>query len=391
MASLLAKIVIPFVALTLGVGFFVLRGMGNIDMPQANLEANLIEIVADEEMATTTAVAPVEVPKPKVVKAEESTKEPQRTTSVAAVIPVPDSPFEFNPAWRDAVVNLYCFWGYGHGSVSSGSGVIIDPRGIILTNAHVATDFLYYDTPKPSLVECWVRTGSPSEPKYRAKLLYIPAEFVTDTLTGVGEYTSDENYSYGKNDYALLVITKTANPNATLPASFPYLPLDTAPIPNLGSHTFMVGYAGSFLGQILVMKGLNLLSTSVVVDSIGSIKGSITSDTLVFKGSVVGQHGSSGGAVIRSGGKLTAIPSYFIEEASTTGDSTSAAITIEYINRDLKTDTGFSLQEFIDRDTPQALSETFLKEKAPIYHKQYVDACEKLASQGAYCLIPGGY
>ena len=207
----------------------------------------------------------------------------------------------------------------------------------------------------------------------------------------IGRYVPEEDIVYGKNDYALLTITKTSDPNGILPSSFPFLTLDTSPFPIQGSAMYMVGYAASYLGGISVAKGLSLMASPVILNSLGSIKNSLTKDTLVFKGAASGQHGSSGGAVIRTGGKFTAIPTYFEEEGMTTGESTINALTIDYINRDLKADTGFTLQEFIARDTPQALSQKFLTEKAPGMHKKYVDKYATMNTKGTIFIVPGAY
>src|SRR3989344_5937968 len=408
MISLFAKILIPLVALTLGAGFFVLREMGdrnpfrpshenssesqtaaNVDETASSTRQKDVDEKTSAEAKTATAPAETQTPaktpanteKPQDAKSSETPKLPEKISTPVATATVPDAPFEFNTAWRDAVVNLYCVWPYSDESLASGSGVIIDPRGIILTNAHVGVNFLFYDTPKESAYECWVRTGSPSKNMYRAKLLYIPSKYISEEVGRMGKYVPEEEIAHGKNDYALLLITKTVDPKATLPTAFPYLSLDEAPIPAPGSSMYMAGYPGGFLGAVTVMYGLSLIHTPVIVDSISSIKGSLMPDTLVFKGSIVGQHGSSGGAVIRRGGKLTAIPSYFKEKAPTTGDSILEAITIEYINRDSKIDTGFSLPEFITRDTPPALLDKFQKEKAPLYHGQYVEKARELTNK----------
>ncbi|MEK7554838.1 MAG: serine protease [Patescibacteria group bacterium] len=399
LSSLAAKILIPAILFVgIGIGFFI----GNIDSDQP-LEANLASTVGGA--ATTTAVEkidPVEIETVIAPKALEESAPAKKQTipppskplppPPPASVPTPDAPFAFDQKWRDAVVNLYCQWPMG-GGISSGSGVVIDPRGIILTSAHVAIDFLYYDTPKtsPSPVDCWVRTGSPSQNIYRAKLMYIPADYIAEDLKGVGRFIPEENIVYGKDDYGLLVITKTVDPKGTLPASFPYIPLDARSISIPGSHMYMIGYAASYLGSIAIMKGLPLMSSPVILDSVEPIKNGSTLDTLIFNGSVAGQHGSSGGAVVRTGGKLIAIPTYFKEEGPTTGESILGAITIDYVNRDMKIDTGVTLEEFIASDTPQALLQAFLTGKAPQYHKQYVDAYAKLNTKGTIFIVPGGY
>src|SRR5688500_2914917 len=65
---------------------------------------------------------------------------------------------------KDATVNLYCRLKAGKRTVSSsGSGIMIDERGIILTNAHVAQYFLLAGEKGRVTGWCSVRTGSPAK------------------------------------------------------------------------------------------------------------------------------------------------------------------------------------------------------------------------------------
>ena len=428
-ASLAAKIATPVVVLAaVGAGFLLWQGgeSGQVSAPTglAQVAATspvaepmpVVDPVAEEKIASDVAMAKkvsdaaaeqkekekeieniTETPKvAEKPKAPEPPKPPQ-TAEIAKApepkAPTPDAPFKFDPAWRDAVVNVYCYWPYGDTGFSSGSGVIIDPRGVILTNAHVAAEFLYYDTPQKSLVDCVVRINSPSEPRYRAKLLHLPEQWITDDLATIGKYVPYEDLTPGRADYALLYITKTTDPNGTLPATFPYLPPDTGPLPLPGSHTYMVGYPGSFVGSDIVLKGLTQFASPAIVDSLRSIKGSATLDVVAFKGVTSGQYGASGGAVITAGGKLVGMPSFFDEEGqgASTADATTNVLTVDYVSRDLKADTGFSLSEFIAHDTLENIAAKFLKEKAPVFHKQYVDAYAKMNTKGTIFIVPGGY
>ena len=62
---------------------------------------------------------------------------------------------------RSALVNIFCVPAGSTGSIISGSGVIIDPKGIILTNAHVAQYVLLSQDPALNLT-CSIRNGSPA-------------------------------------------------------------------------------------------------------------------------------------------------------------------------------------------------------------------------------------
>src|SRR3989338_8060445 len=105
---------------------------------------------------------------------------------------------------RTALVNIICYAPAGSSLRSiSGSGVFIDSKGIILTNAHIAPNFLLKDRG----VSCDIRAGSPATDRYEASLIYIPPAWVNANASilaktaprGTGEY-----------DFALLCVTKSA-------------------------------------------------------------------------------------------------------------------------------------------------------------------------------------
>src|SRR5581483_7670669 len=74
------------------------------------------------------------------------------------------SPETVNATLRSSLVNILCTTvGGGLFRPISGSGVIIDTRGVILTNAHVAQFFLLKDYPFKNNIQCVVRTGSPAQ------------------------------------------------------------------------------------------------------------------------------------------------------------------------------------------------------------------------------------
>jgi hypothetical protein len=80
-----------------------------------------------------------------------------------------------NAQTRSALVNILCSVGASGGvHPISGSGVFVDNRGVILTNAHIGQYFLLKDYPVQNNVDCVIRTGGPAQPHYRAKLLYLP-------------------------------------------------------------------------------------------------------------------------------------------------------------------------------------------------------------------------
>lgn len=298
-------------------------------------------------------------------------------TSTTAQLPAPQATaapqvLPFNPAWKDAVVNLFCTNRYGGSDdMTSGSGVIIDPRGIILTNAHVALSFLFADWPTPSLYQCSVRIGSPATATYTAKLLYIPEPWMKDTMAGL--YSADDHTVYGAHDYALLVITGRTNDTATLPAAFPYAPAALSSEPVAKAPVYLIGYAASFLGGVIAQKNLFQLASPAAVHEVKSIGTNTTRDILSFVGNIAGQHGSSGGAVMSDGGVLAGLITFFDSDYGyATSDRVVNAITTSYIHRDLQELTGSGLTQFLHNADIRSAAEEFMRTKGAEYHAEYI-------------------
>ena len=98
---------------------------------------------------------------PQIAAAASTTADTSVATRIEHPYPTPsESSDAVNSAARAALVNILCT---SRGSVRpiSGSGVIIDSRGVILTNAHVAQYVLLAENPAINL-SCVIRTGSPA-------------------------------------------------------------------------------------------------------------------------------------------------------------------------------------------------------------------------------------
>lgn len=398
--SIFFKIVIPVVIFT--VGGYKLVEVIRANNPAIVVSANDVANDKDFFIASTTSEADVsttanldgatttepetESENPPILPVAEE-KEDIVQTTVPVVIPqisIPQ-PFEFDAVWRDSVVNLLCTNRYGEVTdVFSGSGILVDSQGVILTNAHVAIEFLFANWPNPSLNECSVRIGSPASPRYRASILYIPDEFVVGEIAGL--YEAEDSRIYGKNDYAFLVITGTTDPNAKLPESFPHLSTGIGPAPAINSPVFLIGYPASFLSGMSIQRDLYLLSSPAVVNIIRSLDDGMNEDVIAFGGNIIGQHGSSGGGVIGPGGVLTGLMTFFDKDYGyTTSERILNAITLGYINRDLKQDTGSSLQEFLAEGDFITRSEHFMANEGARYQQLFANKWRE--KQGI--IIPG--
>jgi len=143
-------------------------------------------------IATTTAATsstPAKKPPAKKAPVARSAPRPssvpvaeQAATNQASRIqnPYSFSPFEFsavNEMTRAALVNILCIAGSGDMRSITGSGIIIDPRGVILTNAHVAQYVLLSQSSDVNL-SCMIRMGSPAIVRFKAETLYIPPVWV---------------------------------------------------------------------------------------------------------------------------------------------------------------------------------------------------------------------
>lgn len=250
-------------------------------------------------------------------------------------------------ALRSALVNIICYAPAGSSLRSiSGSGVIIDQKGIILTNAHIAQNFLLEDRN----VSCTIRAGSPAVDKYKASLIYIPSEWVeanADILTetnpsGTGEY-----------DFAFLAIDKSADRDK-LPYSFPSIPLATSP-PNTGTPVIVASYGAQFLESSQIRSSL---FPTVVFGSVKDVFtfASTTIDVLALGGSAAAQEGSSGGGVSNINSELVAT----ITTSTTKGTTDTRkldAITASYIRAEYLRETGQPLDILLSKITSTSIAD----------------------------------
>lgn len=296
--------------------------------------------------STTTpkAVIPAK-PKPEMAAAVE--------TPLAAPVPPPTPPVSDNAdlnavatTLRNALVNILCYAPAG-GSLRSisGSGVLITSSGIILTNAHVAQNFLLTDRG----VSCTIRTGSPASDSYKAALVFIsPAwvaankDILTKTLpSGTGE-----------GDIALLAVTESAT-RTPLPTVFPFIPPALTPS-GRGTPVVIATYGAQFLQTSQVQS--SLFPTIVF----GSVKdlftfATNTVDVFALGGSAAAQEGSSGGGVANVGGELIGT----ITTSTVTGDTSTRtldAITLSYIRADYASETGSPLDALLASPTSNSIA-----------------------------------
>ncbi len=246
----------------------------------------------------------------------------------------------------DATVNLYCQFKTGNKTLSSsGSGVFVSERGIILTNAHVAKHFLLQGTEGKTTGTCSVRTGSPAKAAYTAAVLYISPQWLASSAT--------KTSGTGEHDFALLYITGATK--GSIPSSFPKLPLKLFSDARENETVRIAGYPTEKLNFKQVQ---NKLHYTIATSSITSLRTFTTSpyvDVVNIAPSAAGSAGISGGPVINEASEVIGIATAL---SSSKKDRTLRAITIPYIDRVVQSETGLPLNLILWGNLPARASTT---------------------------------
>jgi len=296
------------------------------------------------------------------------------STPLEIILPTPTSSFiGVNEQTRPAIVNILCTTGAG-GFLNpiTGSGVVIDPRGVILTNTHIAQFLLLKDYIREDYVNCVIRGGSPARHLYKATVLYISSEWINKNRTAV---RLDNPKGTGEFDYAFLLITDTTNPNTSLPSSFPFIPIDIrSSIYDVGDNVLVVGYPAGFLGGTTITTNLFITSSFGKVMEIFTFENN-SPDLVAVSESLAAQKGASGGAIVGPDATLRAII-----VTATDGETTSArvlnGITGHYINRSLIEVEGLDIQELLSGDL-SAKATIFNETIAPTLTNILIDELNK--------------
>lgn len=330
--------------------FLVLVGVGFLYLlyQPASVSAPVVQI------ATTTPPSPAttSVQTALVNAAPTSTKPVKAKTSpknlLSATMPAPnqvtrvENPYSttslsgeiLNAMVRAALVNIVCMPHSGSLSPISGSGVVIDPRGIILTNAHVAQYVLLSQDPRVDL-SCVVRTGAPAVAHYTPRVLYFPAVWAA---AHASEIRVERPSGTGEHDFALLLTTGALN-GASLPATFSYLSPDTREaVAFKGDQMLVASYPAEFVGGLATQSNLYPASSPASIEELLTFDVNSV-DALSLGGIIEAQSGSSGGAVVNAWGRLVGLI-VTMSEGTTTAERDLHALSLSYINRDLKTLTG---------------------------------------------------
>lgn len=284
-----------------------------------------------------------------------SSVQAERVTQSYTTPPLP--PAAVAHAALQATVNIVCDSKNGSIKAISGSGVIIDPRGVILTNAHIA-QYVLLASDSSFGVSCVVRIGSPAVNAWRVAPLFIPASWVKKHAANI---IDTDTKSTGEYDFGLLLITASAG--LPRPHSFPALPFDTREaIAFTDDSAIVTGYPAEFAPQFSGHHTLYAAITPTTVGQLMTFDGG-TVDMVSLGGVPAAQGGSSGGAVVNAWGFLVGIVTT-TTDAPTTAQRDLRAITLAHIDRNMRLFTGNSLAQFLERDT-SAVADDFTRNTAP--------------------------
>lgn len=241
-----------------------------------------------------------------------------------------------------SLVNIVCDINTPSGQfLTSGSGVVIDSRGIILTNAHVAQFLLLTSGPKTT--SCSIRTGSPASVAYTAELVYISASWIK---AHPGTALSGAPTGTGENDFALLAITgsRTSTPP---PSSFPAITLTETSV-KAGQEAALASYGAQGLNAEQVTQSLYPTLAFGSIKDVFAFRQTFdltAVDLITLGANSAAQAGSSGGGVASDRGALIGLIT-----TSRPGKNVSA-ITARHIERSFRADTGIDLATYLSTRT----------------------------------------
>jgi len=282
---------------------------------------------------------------------------------------------EVNTKTREALVNIFCTTKIG-GSFKpiTGSGIFIDDRGVILTNAHVAQYFLLENYQMEGFINCLARSGNPAKATYYVEPIYISPSWIKNNAGNLNEQNPKGT---GEDDYAFLLVTGSIVQGLALPEKFPFVKwqVDQSEILT-GTPLLVAGYPAGFLGGISIQKELWQVSSFAEIKELFYFEFPYNLDLFSIGGNIIAQKGSSGGvAVSLVNGYLTGL----IVTSTLDGDTSERdmrAVTVSHVDRSLTKEKGEGIESFLDGDL-NVLMDGFNNEEAPILRGLLVNELNK--------------
>ena len=290
-----------------------------------------------KEDKPTIAKNTTQLPYLKII-APEFKQLPVKEIKNLATIPTPQpvtTPPQTTNQNNDFVVNIFCTIRSGNTiEYITGSGAIIDPKGVIVTNSHVAQYVLLADYLNDSNRSCVARTGSPAKNTYNIKVMYISPAWIKNNIKTISEVAPQGT---GQSDYAFLYITGYSD--NTQPPSYPYMAISTDNL-NVGDQLKVYGYPAGAANGNYVKNSLSKVTDTTTVSNIYDFSGDSTTDLIIARSNTIAERGSSGGPITKNG-LVQGIITTSLQDNG--GGKSFSAITGEYINRDLQNEAGVSL------------------------------------------------
>jgi hypothetical protein len=217
------------------------------------------------------------------------------------------------------IINFLC---YKKDGVGIASGIVISPKGHILTNAHVAEGL-----EKNS--ECTIRQGSPARVIGYAKLVMLPSAYTNSkTLQGQSE-----------NDISVWIMSRSAG-EENLPETFPYYNIDEFYFPEINQPLATFSYPAELLGYETLLKSLNMLFAETIVSEFDA-------NFILSTSGLSSQVGSSGGALVDVYTNKFAGIIFGISNDENISKRTLYSLTPNSVARIIKNETGQTLAEFL--------------------------------------------
>jgi hypothetical protein len=220
----------------------------------------------------------------------------------------------------ERVVNFLCRT--KNGEIAVATGVFIDPRGFLITNAHVAED---------STGRCLIRKGSPAQNYVWAEMIFFPTDYTASA-------TSNATL---RRDISIWKVVESATKDS-LPSTFPSYELDASLQVQDGTKLETFSYPAELLSYSVIINSLYMVFSETDVEAHDSF----------FIQSVEGvgsQKGSSGGVLIdpytgKLAGVIFAVSS---GESKAIIDRKTYSLTPYAINETVRLQTGKNIPEYL--------------------------------------------